>query len=461
MKPLTLVESVRALRGRTLGTISSASVTGVSTDSRTVARGDLFFAIRGPRADGHDFVRDALERGAVSAVVSRRALFAEPDAERFIMVQDTTEALGRLAAYHRRQLAATVIAVTGSNGKTTTRELIHHILTGSRPGRQAPKSFNNQIGVPLTLLSPDATDEFLVVELGSNAPGEIHHLAELTEPDVGVLVSIGPAHLAGLGSVEGVAREKLSLFAHLRSGGLAVVPADDPLARLEPPKSGSRTVVRFGESENADIRMTAFRQCADGFELQYNGRFDVRVPMLGRFNAINVLAAIVVGRRFGLAHDQIAERLASFRSPAMRLERMMIGDVEVILDAYNANPASTEAALDVFDSIGTTRRRVVVLGDMGELGEQSRELHRGIGLRLARSSVRSLVCVGKQARLAASQCGKAIRCHRFADTEAAMDALDDWLEPGDLVLLKGSRVLRLERIVEAVQKRTSTAAAGR
>jgi UDP-N-acetylmuramoyl-tripeptide--D-alanyl-D-alanine ligase len=421
----------------------------------------LFFAIIGERADGHDFVRDALGRGAVCAVVSRPELFAEPDADRFIMVRDTIEALGRLGAYHRRQLAATVIGVTGSNGKTTTRELIHHVLSGSRPGRQAPKSFNNQIGVPLTLLSPGAADEFLVVELGSNAPGEIQHLAELTEPDVGVLVSIGPAHLAGLGSIEGVAREKLSLFAHLRSGGLAVVPADEPLAKLEPPKSGSRTVVRFGESANADIRMTAFRQRANGFDLQYNGRFDVHVPMLGRFNAMNALAAIVVARRFGLEHEQIGERLASFRGPAMRLERMMIGDVEVILDAYNANPASTQAALDVFDSMKTTRRRVVVLGDMGELGEDSKELHREIGLRLARSSVRSLVCIGKEARLAASRCGKAIRCHRFGDTEAAMDALDDWLEPGDLVLLKGSRSMRLERITEAMQKRVSIPAAGR
>jgi UDP-N-acetylmuramoyl-tripeptide--D-alanyl-D-alanine ligase len=451
MKSLTLAEVVEAIRGRPSGTLPAGSISAVSIDSRTIQAGALFVAVPGQRFDGHNYVEQAMERGAKAAVVSRRDLVRDDMGRPLIWVDDTVAALGRLASYYRDQIAATVIAVTGSNGKTTTRAMIHHVLSGRRRGGQAQKSFNNQIGVPLTLLSAEGDDEFLVLELGTNHPGEIAGLASMARPDMGVIVSIGPAHLEGLGNIEGVIREKTSLFKYVRKGGLAVVNRDCLSPADELPEGVTLPVVSFGESAEAHVRLTAFEQRGHGIRFQYNNRFEVQMPVLGRHNALNALAAVVVARRLGYTDEEIAARLATFSLPEMRLERMRLGDAEVLFDAYNANPASVIAALDVLDAMQVAGRRVLVIGDMGELGTGSETLHREVGRRVATMRIDALVMVGPRAGVIAEECADRMTQHRYADSNQAAERLGEWLRSGDLVVIKGSRAMKLERIVEALR----------
>ncbi|UCG31834.1 MAG: UDP-N-acetylmuramoyl-tripeptide--D-alanyl-D-alanine ligase [Phycisphaerales bacterium] len=451
MNTLRFEEAIEAIAGRFTGPAPQGSVCGVSIDSRTVRAGELFVAVPGQRFDGHNYVEQAIERGARAAVVSRRDLVAAKAGQPLVWVDDTVVALGRLASYYRDQIAATVIAVTGSNGKTTTRAMIHHVLSDRRQGRQAQKSFNNQIGVPLTLLSAEGNDEFLVLELGTNHPGEIGALASIARPEMGVVVSIGPAHLEGLGSIEGVIREKTSLFRHVRKGGLAVVNRDCLSPVDELPEGVKLPVVSFGESAEAHVRLTAFEQRAEGVRFQYNDRFEVDMPVLGRHNALNALAAVVVARRLGHSDEEIAARLGTFSAPEMRLERMRLGDVELIFDAYNANPASVIAALDVLDASEKSGRQVLVIGDMGELGADSEKLHREIGRRIATTCIDVLVTVGPRAAVIAEECADRITRHSYGNSNEAAGQSGEWLRSGDLVVIKGSRAMKLEKIVEALQ----------
>lgn len=463
MKALTAEEVVRAVQGRCLLPIHAGSVTGVSTDSRTLRAGDVFFALKGPTFDGRDFVRGALERGAVAAVVAfgaERSSGLSSDTPGLIWVRDTMAALARLAAYYRKQLSATVIAVTGSNGKTTVKLMVDHVLSGSYSGRAAPKSFNNQVGVPLTLLSAEAGDRYLVVEIGTNAPGEVAALGRLVEPNIAVVTNASEAHLEGLASVEGVAEEKLSLLNWLRPGGCAAVNIDCGVLRSFLPGGGRMTLTKFGSSPEADLRVTDVSPRDGAMVFEVNGRFAYRLAVPGRHNVSNALAAIAVARRMGLEHDQIASRLATFALPPMRLETHRLGRVEVVFDGYNANPASMSAALEVLAERDWDGRKVLVLGDMNELGAAAERLHRDLGRRLSRSGASVLVAVGQWAETLVRAVPKSLERYTFATTEAAADRLARLLAPGDLVLIKGSRALRLERLVDAVRARFGGPAAG-
>jgi UDP-N-acetylmuramoyl-tripeptide--D-alanyl-D-alanine ligase len=459
MKALTMDEVLAATRGTMINPRPASSVRGVSTDSRTVQPGQLFFALIGPHHDGHNFIVEALRRGAVGAVVSRRDSATEEatDAGIIIAVDDTTAALGRLAAYHRRQLAAQIVAVTGSNGKTTTKDMIHAVLSAARKGRCSPRSFNNHVGVPLTLLSAEGSDEYLVVEIGSNAPGEVHALSQIAKPDVAVITGISPTHLQGLSSIEGVAEEKASLLRSLRRGGLAALNIDHPaLMRHLPDNPDHWRQVGFGLVEGADLRATDVQTGADGISFRVNDKFEIRLNMLGRHNAVNALAAVAVGRRFGLEHEQIAGALATVSPPPMRLQLERIGPITVINDAYNANPESMGCALEVLMELPATGRRVAVLGDMRELGEQSQALHVELGRRLGRSGVQLLVAVGDYAdvvsRTAARDVGDRLEVRSFADVGDAMDQIAKLLAPADMVLVKGSRAMQLERLMEPIRR---------
>ena len=464
MKPLTMDEVLAATRGTMINPRPASSVRGVSTDSRTVQPGELFFALIGPNHDGHNFIVEALRRGAVGAVVSRRESATEEatDAGIIIAVDDTTAALGRLAAYHRRQLAAQIVAVTGSNGKTTTKDMIHAVLSAASKGRCSPRSFNNHVGVPLTLLSAEGSDEYLVVEIGTNAPGEVHALSQIARPDVAVITGISPTHLEGLTSIEGVAEEKASLLRSLRRGGLAALNVDHPaLVRHLPDNEDHWRQVGFGFAEGADLRATDVRTVTDGISFRVNDKFEVRLNMLGRHNAVNALAAVAVGRRFGLEHEQIAQALATVSTPSMRLQLERIGPITVINDAYNANPESVSSALEVLTELPATGRKVAVLGDMLELGEQSRALHVELGRRVGRSGLQLLIAVGEYAevvsRAAARDAGDRLEVRRFADVGDAMDRIAGMLAPADLVLVKASRALELERLMEPIRRHFGTA----
>ncbi|MCG3138184.1 MAG: UDP-N-acetylmuramoyl-tripeptide--D-alanyl-D-alanine ligase [Phycisphaerae bacterium] len=464
MKPLTITEIISAIDGRVLCPIRPCSISGISTDSRQVRSGDLFVAIRGERFDGHDFVETALQQGALFAVVSLSDRFAGvPQANRVIVVPSTNAALGQLAAYHRRLLPATVIAVTGSNGKTTTKAMITHLLSATRQGRSSPKSYNNEIGVPLTLLSAGAGDEFLVVEVGTNAPGEITALGRLVRPDIAVITSVGPAHLEKLLSIEGVADEKLSLLNHMEPGGAAIVNVDRPEVRLRLKPSADLNLITFGQHAEADLRLTDVHE-EGPLRFRINDRYEVTLRVPGRHNASNALAALAVGRRLGLEFEPMIERLASFELPDMRLQMHQYGRLLVINDCYNANPASMRAAIEVLDNLKAPGRRVAILGDMRELGAASEQWHHEIGRVIGTSRIDLLFSVGDFAEVVC-RAARTARPHQLT-THAAnrvhelRDVLPDLLRPDDTILLKGSRAMQMEKVLEMLPLPATPAAAG-
>jgi UDP-N-acetylmuramoyl-tripeptide--D-alanyl-D-alanine ligase len=473
MKPLTLEEIIQAIGGTVDRSIPGGSVKRVTIDSRDVQSGDLFMAICGERFDGHDFVGEAMNAGAAAAVVAmdyeppapttpRARHMRLPDDALLIRVDNTVTALGRLGHYHRRSAmggSMTVIAVTGSNGKTTTKTMIAHVLNGRWPGRAAIKSYNNEIGVPLTLLAAEPSDRFVVCEVGTNAPGEIGSLSAMIEPDIAVITGIGPAHLERLGSIENIAVEKLSLLRHLKPDGCALVNIDNEILhdRLQKDRSlAALKIVTFGQSPDADLRITDL-STEDDLAVRFvvNQRFSYRLNLVGRHNALNALAAIGVGRRLGMQDDEIAARLISFAPPPMRLQVEQSGELTIINDAYNANPASLAAALEVLSDIPAPNRRVVIVGDMKELGSLAEELHAEAAQQIAHQQIDVVLAVGEYARLITSsvrQMNGDIETHAYASTSLAKKRLVSHLRPDDTVLVKGSRAMALEQLIEAMKQ---------
>lgn len=451
----------------------SAAATGVSIDSRAVERGQVFIAIKGERLDGHDFLADAAAAGAAVLIVHDESRFAAvaaklPPTVHVLLVPDTRKALGRMGAAYRRTLERTkVIAVCGSNGKTTTTRLIHGALGTKLRGTCPKKSFNNDIGVPLTILSAKTNDQYLICEVGSNAPGEIAALGAIVEPDIAVVTSIGREHLRGFGDLAGVAKEEAAILPFVRTAppGAAIVTADSP--ELRPFVQGASNVLTFGRASDASLCLTAFAHVRtddgdrDAIRFTINGRAEFTVPLVGEHNALNAMAAVAVARRLGLHDEDIAAGLASATAPEMRLQPLTLGGVRIVNDAYNANPESTLAALRTFAALSAgAARRVVVLGDMLELGTASEGAHAEIG-----RAVVELGCVDVLATVgpAAGEAGKLV-ARAWGDAgmrvtavpgadEAGAAKIASLIRPGDAVLLKGSRGMALERIIRAWQAR--------
>jgi UDP-N-acetylmuramoyl-tripeptide--D-alanyl-D-alanine ligase len=467
MRPTDLAEIVAAVGGKHVsGKAATPKVIAVSTDSRTAKAGELFVAIAGENFDGHAFLPQAAAAGCVAAIVAAKAALPPQIAASFsgglITVEDTLKALGDLAAWHRRANSTKVVAVTGSNGKTTVKMMIHHILSRRFRGSCGPKSFNNNIGVPLTLLAAGAGDDYVVCEIGSNAPGEIAALAAIAAPDVAVITSIGPTHLEKLISVEKVAVEKASILRHLAADGLAIVPTDSPELdkALRPYKVN---LVRFGEADGAEFRLTGYEPAyrtgrpvgAGGTRFEVNGQFWVALPLPGRHNALNALAAIAVANHFGISPAQAAEAMAEFSAAPMRLERIELGGVTIINDAYNANPASVAAAAEVLSEALSEKkigRKVMIVGDMRELGPQAFALHAQTGAWIAARAVDLLVCVGELGRyIALGAADGGLEAVAFDTVDQAAEALPKLLRAGDVVLIKGSRAMGMERLIEPIR----------
>lgn len=463
MKPLT-VNDVRRATGARLLTLppqgEAPQFTSVCTDSRAVSPGCLFVAIPGERFDGHDFVSAAAAAGALAAVVEH-PVADPPNGFMLLKVESTRTALGKLGRHVRQTLRGKVIAVAGSNGKTGTKHLIDAALSHALRGSVSPKSFNNDIGVPATIFAADPTHDYLVLEMGTNHPGEIRTLTGIGLPDIAVITNCGPEHLEFLGDLSGVRRENASIVEGLNRNGLLVVNGDDPeLLHAVEQYPGKRITFGFDRSNDlfaADVEMS---DLGVSFRLNGSRQQQYFVPLLGRHNACNALAAIAVARRLGLAENDVREALAHARGPDMRLQLVELGGIRILNDAYNANPASMLAAIETFCALpAPAGRRVMVLGDMLELGATSDHHHREIGQAAARARPDALVCVGERARVLAESAGRAglpvasIQWH--PDSTAAADDLAGWVRPGDLLLLKGSRGVRLERILDALSKRSA------
>ncbi len=446
-------------------------VHGINTDTRSLREGEAFVALEGPRFDGHEFLDEAIERGASMLLVRDEDAAPKrvPDHVCVVRVGDTGGALLRLAAAHRRTLHSTrVVGVAGSNGKTTSVRLIDSVLSSVWRGTSSPRSFNNAVGVPLTILKARPTDQYLICEIGTSSPGEVGMLARVVAPDAGVITSIAEEHLEGLGSVEGVAREQASLLNHLSDRGFGVIPSGaHALDAVLPPMEN---LVRVGVEPNADLRVDRVSHVVheDGPWIRFrcNKRAEYEAPLIGRHNAGNALMAIAVARRFNIDDDSIRKGLACTQPAEHRLglERL-VGEggqgVTLIDDCYNANPASMDAAIDTLVDLGSgASRRVAVLADMLELGSSAGEAHRRLGQRLASTpEVDLVVLVGAMVLETERELAKREGPpSRMLLADAPASALLDVIRPGDAVLFKGSRSMRLERFVDALRERFGAAA---
>jgi UDP-N-acetylmuramoyl-tripeptide--D-alanyl-D-alanine ligase len=480
---------------------------GLSIDSRGVAPGGVFLAVRGARLDGHDYLGQAAGKAALLIVSDSAKAMATHLAAPCLLVSDTVVALQQLASAYRDELARAgtkVIGVAGSNGKTTTRNLIHAALSAGLRGTQSPKSFNNHIGVPLTLLAAKAGDDFVVVEVGTNHPGELETLARIVRPDVAVVTSIGHEHMEFFRSLDGVAREESAILCHLWPGDRSVAVVESKaLARFE--QLGLRPalvrVIGFG-AEGAELTLAGDPVVeGDGQVVAVRGGVRVRLGLLGRYNAVNALAAVAVGRWMGMDDQRIAAGLAQAQPVEMRLNILHLGTpagpVVVINDAYNANPDSVAGALATLKQMPLPQkggRRVVILGDMRELGDEGPQLHRAIGRVVGAEAPKSAaggaaggvasegpdsasggtggteggfhlaVFIGKLAGLMAEAVGErwpAERIHAWAEWNDDLPGrVAELLCPGDLILIKASRGEGLERLIPAMERRFGARGSG-
>jgi len=433
---------------------ADVTVQGFSTDSRTLQAGELFIALRGDRFDGHDYIAQAVRHGA-AACLSEEVIagLAIP----VVQVRDTLAALGDLAQAVRRNFSGPVVGITGTSGKTTTKEMLAAILARTGPGLKSAGNFNNLIGVPLTLFNLSSEHRWAVIEMGMSARGEIARLAQIAAPGIGVITNVGAAHLESLGGISGVARAKGELFIHLPAGGTALINADDQQICRLPLANGVQRVL-FGMVPEAQVRASAVTSSngAVRFALHLpDAEIAVQLPLPGRHNVQNALAAAAAAWVLEVPAVDIAAGLSEFRSCPGRMELLELPDDLLILeDSYNANPLSMRAALDALYDLGRPGRRIAVLGDMLELGTAARDLHRDVGTLVAERAD-WLFTLGELAReIAAGAVEGGLASERVvtaATLQELLDRLDKILQPGDRVLIKGSRGMRMERVSAALR----------
>jgi UDP-N-acetylmuramoyl-tripeptide--D-alanyl-D-alanine ligase len=437
--------------------VADTIIQNVCTDSRQAKPGDLFFAIKGERFDGHDFLQEVAAKGAVAIVVEQKRVPTQLPKSAVLVVEDCRITLGKLAAAYRREFDLPVICVCGSNGKTTTKELIASALRQKLKTLWSEASFNNDIGVPLTLLRLEKSHQAAVLEAGTNHPGELAPLVKMIQPKFGVLTNIGREHLEFFGDVDGVASEEGWLAELLPANGKLFVNGDDEWAE----KIAQRTcakIARVGFSDKNDWFADKVRLDKNGVTFrvvaakkEFCGEY--RINLLGRHQVTNALFAIAVSEELGLGRAETQRGLAECQPSKMRLQFWEANGVRVLDDAYNANADSTVAALETLCNLPLQGRRVAVLGDMEELGAHSESAHAEIGRHAAELKIGQLFAVGKNANIVAKAARDAglLRVMEFENVEAAMKAVKGFLKSGDVVLLKASRASRLERIAETLK----------
>lgn len=447
---LSLSAAAKAINAGYSG--ADVEFTGVVTDSRAAAAGDLFVALKGERFDGHDFVGQVIQQGAAAALVERR----DPAWGDFplLVAADARLALGALAGYWRGRFDIPLVGLTGSSGKTTVKEMIAAILraqTGNDDQVLATRgNLNNDIGMPLTLLRLRDIHRYAVIEMGMNHPGEIAYLTAIAKPDVALITNAQAAHLAGLGSVERVARAKGEIFQGLAANGVAVINADDPHAAMWLESAAGRRIVRFGLEQPAEVS-GAFKLQPFGSEIEMTtpaGKFAVALPVPGEHNVRNALAAAAVASALGVGNAAIAAGLAKVSSVKGRLRKNpCLHGATLIDDTYNANPGSVRAAIAVL--AGLPGKKVLVLGDMGELGETARALHAEAGAAAKAAGIDRLFTLGDLSAAAAEAFGQGGR--HFESIENLLHDVENLLAPDVTVLVKGSRFMRMERVVQSFE----------
>ncbi len=454
--PQFTLEAIARATGASVTGAKDAVFTSVETDTRTIGRGALFVALRGERFNGEDFLQKAQEAGAAGVLVSDGCAQEKLDGLTacVLRVPDPLKAYQDIARAHRARFSVPVVAITGSNGKTTTKDLTASVLGASFPVLRTEANFNNEIGLPKTLLGLRDEHRAAVVEIGMRGLGQIEALAPMAAPTVGVVTNVGETHIELLGSIENIARAKSEMVEALGAGGTAILNADDlrVLAMREKAKAGV-AVLTFGESEAADVRGTDVEQ--DGMESRFVATFpdgkkqSYRLPLPGRHNISNALAALAVGYALGLSPEAMAPGLAAPAMSGARFACEKRGDYTIINDAYNASPLSMSAAIRTMKEIAKGRR-VAVLGDMLELGDVAKTAHRRVGEELAASGAAALVTRGPLgAEIAAgAEAAGMTEVYRAASHEEAAATLKKILRPGDTVLFKGSHGMQMDKIID-------------
>ena len=453
---LTIAEILHATQGNLIRGNPNTEITQVSTDSRTFKKGDLFVALVGEKFDGHNFLEVVCQQDAIGVVVSKPvAEFSQLVPPIIMQVNDTLVALGDIANCHRRKFDLPIVAITGSNGKTTTKDITTSVLAQRFSVFKSEKSYNNQIGIPSRLMQLSEADEIAVLEIGTSWPGEIERLAQITAPTVGVITNIGPAHLELLGSIEGVAEEKGALLTHVEH---AILNADDPMT----PRVAVRVcgqITTFGWQNDADIsageiEIDSFGAPTFTLRIDGDGVGRVHLPCLGKHNIYNALAAAGVGLWAGLTPTEICTGLEGFQPADMRMQPILHKDLRIINDAYNSNPESLKSALTFLSDIKITGKRIAILGDMLELGEHSHTLHLETGQTIP-TNINLLITVGPHSCAIADGAEGIVESIISCDTpKQAAQELTRYAQPGDAVLIKGSRGVKLEQVLEELMRET-------
>lgn len=455
---MMLSEIAKAVGGQLHG--ADVLVTSVDTDSRRIQPQQLFVAIKGERFDGNQFAQEALKLGAAAVLISDESQTARPA----VLVNDTRLALGKLANYWRKQLRAPIAAITGSNGKTTTKEMLNAILVAASGDSAAVHAtqgnLNNDIGMPLTLLNARANHQYIVLEMGMNHLGEIAYLSNIAQPNVAVIVNAGTAHIGELGSRENIAKAKGEIYEGLNDKGIAVINADDAFADYWRSLNPSRKVLTFALKTPADITATYIEQAQSSLVnlTTPNGKVEFQLPILGVHNIYNALAASAAAVALGVQNHHIAAGLGQFGGVHGRLEyKHGYNGAVLIDDSYNANPDSMKAAIQVLSRLDTTR--VFVMGDMGELGADSLAMHAAVGAYAREYNIQHLFTLGEQSQQASQAFGGAAQ--HFTDVELLANAIKPLMREGVTVLIKGSRFMKMERVVKLLESESTKQATKR
>lgn len=448
-----LSEILKIVDGHLLNGDPGLTVSGICTDTRKIKPGDLFLAIKGEKYDGHHFLNDAVKAGAVALVVMEAPSLNERIPA--ISVNDTLKAFGAIARAHRQKYQVPVIGITGSNGKTTTKDLVAAVLSQKYSVVKTKANFNNEIGLPLTLLEMDGSTEAVVVEMGMRGLGQIKYLSSIAQPDLGIITNVGQAHLELLGCEANIAKAKAELIESLPSGGIAVLNGDDPwISRMVVPE-GVRSI-RFGlDNSELDYRAEIIEANGEGAMFRVNGNgqeFDIIMPLPGRFNLYNALIAVVIGLTMGLSIPEIQRGLAAPDMTERRLKVFNHNGFRIIDDTYNASPASVMAALDVLCQTEGFGRKIAVLADMLELGQSSVNSHQKIGEYAAKLGIDFLFAYGNLAQNYVSGFNSITteKAEYFSNKTELLGKLKNFALPGDTILVKGSRGMKMEEVVEAL-----------
>jgi len=458
MERLTIGEVIRAVHGELIYGNQKEEILGVSIDSRTIKKGEIFFALKGERFDGHDFLEEAIEKGAKAVVVSKKKKI--PGKITIIKVGDTLKALQELAKSYRQKFKPVVVGVTGSNGKTTTKDMLRALLMLKYKVVATPGNYNNIVGLPLTLFEISPDTEFLVLEMGTNHAGEVRRLAEISFPQIGVITNIGATHLQFFRCISNVLSAKMEIVQLLPPRGKVVLNIDDPHLRSQF-KRIKQEIITFGMDPQAEVRASEVVRNTSGRKEKLSftvhagiEKKEFELYCLGRYNIYNALAAISVAKEFGISLFSMADVLGKFRFPKLRMETLKYRDATIVNDAYNANPTSVRATLNELIFSFPSQRKIVVLGDMLELGRASRKFHEEIGRIVAGSPVHSLITVGEDARFIAMAARKRGMDRRnifsFREKRFASRKLKELLRPRDVVLIKGSRKIGLEDLIKYI-----------